>query len=303
MFVSYNYFRQWNDNKIITNHKDFYRDFSNQREFGGKHSHMDHLIQNRFSNTIQHMYNAILRKRPANILDIGCGDGINLPLANLFPNIRYEGIDYAEKTIQVAKNNYPNIYFKVGDAFNLPYEDNSFDMAIMSSVLILYKDEKDRIKLLKEASRVLRKGGILIINIWNDTFIIRNSIRISRLLGKIKRENLPQDFMGIHFKYEDVCDMVRNTDLELVERIQTAQLLGVLECARYLNGSKYHRNFGNEGIKDKKLSQSIRTDLICQAGGNRKITIFLYRLMKINPNWFAFNNIYILRRSIGDKNL
>lgn len=295
MFISYNYFRQWNENRTIENHKEFYKKFSNEREFGGTHTHMDHLVQNRFCNTLQHMYNAILRKHPQNILDIGCGDGVNLPLANIFPEIKYEGIDYAEKTIEAAKKNYPNISFKVGDAFNLPYEDSTFDMAIISSVLILYRDEKDRIKLLKEANRVLKKEGILIVNVWNDTFMIRNSIRLSRLLGKLKHDALPQDFMGCHFNYNDVCKMVNVGGYKLVERIQAAQLMGVLECARYLNRTKYHRNFGKEQLKTKRLSQNIKNDLLVQAGGNYKITKILYELMKINPNWFSWTNIYILK--------
>lgn len=296
MFISYNYFRQWNNNKKIENHKDFYKKFSNEREFGGTHTHMDHLVQNRFSNTLQHIYNAILRSHPKKILDIGCGDGVNLPLANIFPEIEYEGIDYAEQTIEAAKRNYPNIHFKVGDAFDLPYKDDSFDMAIISSVLILYKDETDRVKLLKEANRILKDNGILIINVWNDTFMIRNSIRLSRFLGKLNHDCLPQDFMGCHFSFNDVYNMVSKTGrYKIVERIQTAQLMGVLECARYINRSKYHRKFGKEQLETKKLPQNVKTDLLIQAGGNNKITSFLYGLMKINPNWFSWANIYILR--------
>ena len=35
MCYVYTYFRQHNDNKEIESYKDFYRDFSNKREFGG----------------------------------------------------------------------------------------------------------------------------------------------------------------------------------------------------------------------------------------------------------------------------
>ena len=269
MFYSYNYFRQYNDNKEIKDHKEFYKHFSNTREFGGNFTNMDHLVKNRFHNTIGHMYNVILRKQPESILDIGCGDGVNLPLANTFPQIRYEGIDYAEKTVEVAKKNYPKIYFKIGDAFDLPYENGQFDMAILSSVLILYRSESDRVKLINEAFRVLKKDGILVINVWNDTFMIRNSIRLSRVIGKIKKWNLPEDFMGCHFKYQDVVKMVQKTGFRITERICTAHLYGLLECLQYLNGRKYHREFGNEKIKEKVLPQCIKKDLLLTAGGKR----------------------------------
>lgn len=97
MFISYNFFCQHNEEKEIQNYKEFYKKFSNTREFGGNFTNFDHLKKNRFMNNIGHMSNIVLRQEPREILDIGCGDGINLPISRLFPNIRYEGIDYAEK--------------------------------------------------------------------------------------------------------------------------------------------------------------------------------------------------------------
>lgn len=296
MFYSYNYFRQYNDNKEIKDHKEFYKHFSNTREFGGNYTNMDHLIKNRFHNTLGHMYNIILRKQPEKILDIGCGDGVNLPLANLFPWVDYEGIDYAEKTIEAAQKNYPNIKFKVGDAFKLPYKDGEFDMAILSSVLILYKKESDRVMLLNEAARVLKKDGILVINVWNDTFMIRNSIKLSRVLGNLKHDNLPKDFMGCHFKLKDVKSMVLKTEFRIAEKICTAQLFGLIECLQYLNGKKYHRDFGNEKIKEKSLPQCIKKDLFRTVGKDTKWNKIMWLLYRINEKQFSWMSIYILEK-------
>lgn len=296
MFIQKNYFRQWNNNEEITNYKEFYKEFSNKREFGGSYSNWDHLRKSRFNNTINHMYNAILRKKPSNILDIGCGDGINLPLANIFHWVSYEGIDYAEKTIEAAKRDYPNVKFKVGDAFNLPYSDKSFDMAIMSSVLILYKNEEDRIKLLKEAYRVLKDDGILIINVWNDTFIIRNCIRLSEFLGKIHKDKLPEDFMGCHFTPQDVYSMVNKSNFIISQRIKTGELWGVIECARYLNRNKYHRDFGNEAEPSCSITQNINKDVI--AYSKKKYTKFMLNLYSVFPNQFSYYNLYILKKKV-----
>lgn len=296
MFYSYNYFRQYNNNEEIKDHKTFYKKFSNEREFGGEFTHLDHLVKTRFANMINPMFSIVLRNHPEKVLDIGCGDGVNLPLANLFSEIEYHGLDYAEKTIEVARRNYPNINFKVGDAFNLPYEDELFDMAILSSVLILYREEEDRIQLIKEALRVLKKDGILVLNVWNDTWMIRNCLRLSRALGRIKGDRLPEDFMGCHFNPKDVKSMTVKAGGVIVERIQTAQLFGVLECAQYINRKKYQRAFGKESFHKKKLPQNIKKDLFEQAGGNPWITAVLYRLNKLFKNQFSWFNIYILEK-------
>ena len=102
--------------------------------------------------------------------------------------------------------------------------------------------------------------------------------------------------MGCHFKPGDVKSMTDKAGGAIVERIQTAQLFGVLECAQYINRRKYHRAFGKESFQKKKLPQNIKKDLFEQAGGNPWITAILYRLNKLFPNQFSWYNIYILEK-------
>ena len=101
-----------------------------------------------------HMINIFLRKMPEKVIDIGCGSGVNLPLSKWFDFIDYNGIDYAENTLEHSRQVYPNVNFDVQDAFNLDVE-NFFDIVIISSVLILYKEEADRVKLLTNAKNIL----------------------------------------------------------------------------------------------------------------------------------------------------
>ena len=296
MFFTYNYFRQHNDDKKIENHKEFYKKFSNTREFGGSYTHYDHLIASRFSDISGHMSNIILRKIPKNIIDLGCGSGINLPLSNIFPNMKYTGIDYAEKTIENSKKLYPKIDFHVMDIFDLKFEDSVFDLAIISSVLILYKDEKDRIKILKELTRILKKDGVGVLIVYKDSFLLKISIKISRLIAKYKKIKLPEDFMAVHFTKNDMKKFINKTDLEIIETIHTATNFGILESVRYLNMSKYKRSFGaDEKQSEYEKNQNILQDLKNQSNSNL-LTSFYYNIAKIFPSLFQFYSIYVVKK-------
>lgn len=297
MFATYNYFRQYNDQKEIENYKAFYREFSNSREFGGEFSNYDHLIKNRFMNMFGHVWNIVLRKRPGSILDVGCGNGVNLPLANVFPSIDYHGLDYAEKSLENAKRQYPNITFHVQDAFHMEFEPQRFDMTVLSSVLILYREERDQLDLLREVARVTKDDGIIVLIVWNASPLLVGSIRLSRWIGKILKQRLPEDFMGLHFKPQEIRALADKANLKVEEAIHTGHLYGILESVRYLNMSKYNRTFGTAESEGKKaLPQNILRDLQQQAGRQPWLTAAFYRIGQLAPGLFSMFSIYILSK-------
>ena len=100
------------------------------------------------------------------ILDLGCGNG---RLLELFKDkdIEYIGVDTSEKLIEIAKKKYPDGKFQVADALNLPFEDNYFDKVFSIAVLHHIPSKEYRLRFLKEAKRVLRKDGLLILTVWD----------------------------------------------------------------------------------------------------------------------------------------
>ncbi len=95
------------------------------------------------------------------ILDIGCGKGTSsIYLANKY-RCKVVGIDKSEKrieeAIEVAKKEglEDRVAFQLGDVHKLPFEDETFDIAITQAALVYF----DKEKVVKEAIRVLKKGG------------------------------------------------------------------------------------------------------------------------------------------------
>lgn len=96
------------------------------------------------------------------ILDIGCGIGKHLGSIKNFEE-KY-GIDPSELAIKEAKKEFPECKFIVGSAYNLPFADNFFDFVYSIDVIEHLKEPE---KMLKEAKRVLKKGGIFILQTPN----------------------------------------------------------------------------------------------------------------------------------------
>ena len=114
------------------------------------------------------VYNALLPyvSRGDTILDLCCGTGtLTVLLAKLlYSDCKIIGVDLSQGQIAQAqnKNIYPNLKFRVMDANNLQFNNESFDKIIISAALH-EMDKKQRLNVLSEVHRVLKKDGQFLI--------------------------------------------------------------------------------------------------------------------------------------------
>ena len=96
----------------------------------------------------------------ARLLDVGCGGGqIALALARRFEGASFVGLDLSEDQIRRARRRIgalSNIDFVVGDALQLPFDDDEFDTVISVACI---KHWPDKMRGLRECHRVLKPGG------------------------------------------------------------------------------------------------------------------------------------------------
>lgn len=100
------------------------------------------------------------------VLDLGCGNGRFYP-AFKKRKAEYYGIDFSSKLIEIAKEKYPSGNFSVSDVFDLKFQNEFFDKVYSIAVLHHMPEEELRIKFLKEATRVLKTKGLLVLTVWD----------------------------------------------------------------------------------------------------------------------------------------
>ena len=140
-------------------------------------------------------------KKGAIVLDLGSGAGFDCFLAaeKVGETGKIIGVDMTEQMIRKAKENarkygYKNVEFRLGDIEELPVDDNSVDIVISNCVINLAPDKP---KVFKEAYRVLKLGGKLLVS---DIVLLKRLSKLHKsdkklLVGCVSGAVLKKDYL------------------------------------------------------------------------------------------------------------
>jgi ubiquinone/menaquinone biosynthesis C-methylase UbiE len=140
-------------------------------------------------------------------LDIGCGNGpLTIKLSKKYPKAHVIGIDYWGKRWEYSKKRCERnaeieavnerITFQKASAVNLPFEENYFDAAVSNFVFHEISDAKDKRELIREALRVIKKGG---------KFSFQDEFLVKKLFGET----------------DDLVETIKSWGITKVEFVQT----------------------------------------------------------------------------------
>jgi SAM-dependent methyltransferase len=119
-------------------------------------------------------------------IDIGCGSAaLTVGIAKKFPSSTVVGTDYwggnweySQKVCQQnaeAERVGERVTFQKASASSLPFPDGKFAVVVSNLVFHEVKGSQDKVSLIKEALRVLKKGG---------KFVLQDLFYIERMFGK-----------------------------------------------------------------------------------------------------------------------
>ena len=142
-------------------------------------------------------------------IDIGCGNGpLTIGLAKDYPDATITGIDYWGPAWEYSKDLCERnaqlegvtqrVTFQMASASDLPFDDETFDLGVSNLVFHEVKDLANKREVIKEALRVVKKGGRFV---FQDLFLLK------RLYGEI----------------DDLLETIRSWGIEEVEFVNTSK--------------------------------------------------------------------------------
>ncbi|GAB6102083.1 class I SAM-dependent methyltransferase [Thermococcus atlanticus] len=106
---------------------------------------------------------SMLRSEGGRALDLGCGTG-NYTAELHRRGFYVVGLDASERMLEIARKKLPSVRFIHGDAYHLPFPEESFDVVLSVTMFeFIHRPEE----VVAEIYRVLKPGGEVIIGTMN----------------------------------------------------------------------------------------------------------------------------------------
>lgn len=135
-------------------------------------------------------------------------------------NFDLYGIDISPVVCSYAKARLKKVNIVQGDIRNLPFKDNFFDIVFDLSTLD-HLPENQALKVLQEYTRVIKKGGVLVLIFWYKSSFLKY------ILKRIRKREEPQT--QYYFLIESIRNEIKKS-FEILEEYST----GILLCVPYL---------------------------------------------------------------------
>ena len=187
---------------------DYYEHFDEDHRLTTRHGKVE------FVTNLKYIDEVLNGDKSKKILDVGAGTGRY--------SIYYKNQGYKVTALELVKHNLdkiiekdPNLEAYLGNALDLSrFEDESYDVILIFGPMYHLFTDEDRLKVLEEAKRVVKKNGYILISYYMNEFAV---FSYGFLKGNIKNA---QEEGRIDEKYHylpkegDLYSMVRIEDID-----------------------------------------------------------------------------------------
>ena len=144
-------------------------------------------------------------RAPGDVLELACGTGIvtqrlrqrlDASLKLVATDISKAMLDYAENKLRAV----PGIAWREADATKLPFDSASFGAAVCAFGIMFFPDKR---AALSEARRVLKKGGRLLLNVWDGLDANPHGRANARVMDALFPGDAEMQFAKVPYGFND----------------------------------------------------------------------------------------------------
>ena len=232
----------------------YYNKFNEEKRLNSRHGQVEFLTSMKYI----HEYIPTDRaKEQIHILDIGAGTG-KYSVALAEEGYDVTAVELVKYNLGILKQKKSSVKAMQGNALNLKkLADETFDVTLLFGPMYHLFTYEDKLKALREAKRVTRTGGVILVAYCMNEYGVITYAFKERHIGECMEEHrLTDDFHTIS-KEENLYDYVRTED---IDRLTSDAGLKRLKIISPDGPANYMRPFLNQ-LSEKEFEWFIQYHL------------------------------------------
>ena len=197
----------------------YYNKFNEDKRLNTKHGNIE------FITAITYIKKYL--KKDDKVLDIGAGTGkYSIYLYNEGYDVT--SVELVKHNLKVLQKKEPNIKSYQGNAINLKFKDNSFDIILLFGPMYHLISFEDKLKALNEAKRVLKPNGKIFISYCMNEYAVITHGFIDNNINESLNNNLLDKNYKITSSKTDLYSFVRLKDINKLNKLSNVKRIKIL---------------------------------------------------------------------------
>lgn len=238
----------------------YYNKFNEEKRLNSRHGQVEFVTSMKY---IHECLDQIAKKRladawgkggdseekkqvPLKLIDIGAGTGrYSIPLSEEGYDVT--AVELVNHNLGRIKANGPKVKAFHGNAKKLKrFQDKQFDLAILFGPMYHLKSEEEKVQALKEALRVVKPGGmVLVAYIMNEFAVITHAFKDHNILESMKSDMLDESWHTTE-KANELYSYVRLEDIDQINKKAGASRFKIISADGPANYMRQTLNAMNE---------------------------------------------------------
>lgn len=193
--------------------EDYYSHFDEDHRLKTRHGQVE------FITSYKYILEVLDGDSSKKILDIGAGTGAySIPLSE--KGYQVDAVELVSKNIEVFKKKNSKVRIFQANALDLSiFQDSTYDVVLLFGPMYHLLKQEEKIKALKEAKRVTKNNGLILISYYmNDYAIITYGFLKKHILEAKANHQIDDKYHIINLN-DDLYSMVRIEDIDEFNRI------------------------------------------------------------------------------------